>query len=149
MGPYSNTLVGIMASCDKFEVEWEDPVRVKNLASPMQVEMEDCDFDEKEVNRERRAVSVEEQLGKMEPNTARLLLQEHLLGLEHRLMEHTGQARHRQVHRRQVPVQAHRPQVLVVGYYCYCDLNSRFLATDGSVVGRVEPNRARLLLQGH
>jgi hypothetical protein len=69
-------------------------------------------------------------------------------------MEHTGPARHRQVyrqqvqvHRRQVPVQVHRWQVLAVGYCCYCDLNSRFL--DGSVVGRVEPNRARLLLQEH
>lgn len=71
---------------------------------------------------------VEEQLGKVEPNTTRLLLQGHWLGLGHTgRMEHTGQARHRQVHRR---------QVLVVGSCCYCHLNCCFLATAGSAAGQ-------------
>ena len=136
-----DTLVGIMASCEKFEVEWDNLVRAKNRASPMLVQVQDCDCDSKMPNRKARVVFVEEQLGKVELNTARMLSQGHWLGLEHRRMEHTVHACHRYVHRRQVQVhmrqvQVHWRQVLVVGYGRCCDLNCRFLATGGSVVGR-------------
>jgi NAD-dependent SIR2 family protein deacetylase len=67
----------MMESCEKSEVEWDDRVRVKNRASPMLVKVQDCDFDWKEPNRKPRVVFVEEQLEKVELNTARMLLQEH------------------------------------------------------------------------